>query len=395
MVPGARSSRAGFLFVRDCMVYFQNMKQFIYSTATLIGMIIGVGIFAVPYVSARAGFWVGAFWIAVLGLVTLVIHLYFGQVVSGTSGKHRLAGYAQRYIGHYSKQAVTISQTIAFWGAQLAYIIVGGAFLRALFNKGDSFWWGLGVFAFTAIISFFGLRLFRRVEFYMTVGLILVLGVIMAIGAPSAQLSNLSTAWQTSGLFIPYGVVLFALGGSAALPEMWEIVGRRKRIFQASIIAGTLAAVLLTFLFSLVVVGVSGTSTSPEALQGLTAVLGTGLARLGALAGFFAIITSYLVLALYLKELFQYDLRVKHLPAWVLAVCVPFLMFLAGAQDYTRVIDWIGSVFGGFDAIMIMLVAMMFFHRRQRDGLKWKIILGASIVLLLVVGIIQKLFKPF
>lgn len=370
------------------------MRQILHATATLVGMIVGVGLFAVPYVSAQAGFAIGVFWILLLGALALMIHLFFGEVVAGTAGKHRLAGYAERYLGHHGKQVVTVSQTIAFWGAQVAYLLVGGTFLRVLlngFDGGSTLIYTVWVFALVALVTFFGLRLFDRVEFWMTLVLLVIVAVILGLGAPQVRLENLQGILPSAG-FVPYGVVLFALGGAAAVSEMWEIVGHRTRLLRRSIVAGTLIAVAITLLFALVVVGISGVDTTEEAIRGLQTALGPRIVWLGALFGFFAVITSYLVLALYLTEMFQYDFRVKHLPAWLFAVWVPLALVFAGAQNFVAVLDIVGSVFGGFDGIMIVLVALAFFKRRHVTGQRWKMVLGALAMLLLAIGIAQKLY---
>ena len=316
------------------------MRQFLHGTIILMGMIIGVGLFAVPYVSARAGFGIGLFWIVLLGAVSLLINLYFGEVVAGTPGKHRLVGYADRYLGHSAKKIVTISQTLSFWGAQVAYMLVGGTFLKILFQGGNgssSFFYTILLFGFVATITFLGLRIFDRVEFWMTWLLLAIIAVILVLGVPHIEASNLIGAGTGAGLFFPYGIILFALSGAAAIPEMWDMVNKKgtflffrkkeKRslfVMRGSIIVGTIVPVIITLLFALVVVGISGTATTEEAFEGLRSTLGSNIIWLGALFGFFAVVTSYLVVALYLKETFAYDFRVKAIPAWIFAVWVPF-----------------------------------------------------------------------
>ena len=186
----------------------------------MIGMIVGVGIFAVPYVSAQAGFLVGLFWIVLLGLVSLCINLLFGELVAGTPGKHRLAGYAQRYLGRPTKSIVTISQTIAFWGAQLAYLIVGGTFLRILLNGydgGSATGYSMWIFAFVAIVTFFGLRIFGKIEFYLTWALIAVIGFIFFIGAPHIIPQNF-VGGDIAKIFLPYGNAQNYYGGDNTQP---------------------------------------------------------------------------------------------------------------------------------------------------------------------------------
>lgn len=370
------------------------MKQFLHATATLIGMIVGAGIFAVPYVSAQAGVASGIFWIVLLTSVMLLVHLFFGEVVGGTQGKHRLAGYAHRYLGKHTKRVVLIAQTLGGWGAQLAYMVLSGVFLSVLFNGGEGgrVVYSLVVFLIVALVTFFGVRLFDRIEFWLTWGLLAVIAIIFLKGAPFVEAMNF-TSLQPGQFFFPYGVILFALGGAIAIPEMADLVGRRMRVLRASIVAGTVVSGLVTLLFMLVVVGISGYATTEEAFEGLRGTLGDGIIRLGAVFGFFSVITSYLLIPLYLKETFMYDFRVKPLPAWFFAVGMPLLFFLAGAQNFVDILDIMGSIFGGFDGIMILVVALAFFKRRHVARRKLKTALGIIGITLLAVGVIQKLVQ--
>ena len=71
----------------------------------LVGMIIGVGIFGVPYVLSRAGLVPGIFYFIVLGAAIILVHLFYGEAVLRTNGRHRLVGYAEKYLGMWGRRA--------------------------------------------------------------------------------------------------------------------------------------------------------------------------------------------------------------------------------------------------------------------------------------------------
>ena len=64
-------------------------KNFCGATATLIGTIVGVGIFGVPYVVAKSGFLLGLLFLFGLGGVALLLHLFYGEIVLRTPGGSR------------------------------------------------------------------------------------------------------------------------------------------------------------------------------------------------------------------------------------------------------------------------------------------------------------------
>lgn len=379
------------------MVYLKpaGMRYFLRSTATLTGMIIGVGIFGVPYVVAQAGFYLGLVWIFGIGILTLAVHLFYGQVVAATPGRHRLPGYADRYLGRHFKHLAATCEVIGYWGAQIAYIIVGGYFLSLLFGGNTALVFSTAMFVFTAMIALFGVRILGRVELWMTGLLLLTVLVIVAAGAPSVRAVNL-TAVNVSLWSLPFGIVLFALTGASAIPEMFDIAGRRRGTFSRSIILGSIIPIIITALFAWVVVGITGVSTTKAALDGLQAFLPPLVMKLGILFGFLAVITSYMVLALYLKELFAYDYRIKEFPAWFAGVCVPFVFFLAGARDFIRVIDLTGGIFTAFVSVIIPLAAIAMMRRREHLSY-WhpKIALALAIVIIFAAVVGYKIIRVF
>ena len=73
-----------------------DMKNFVLATTTLVGAIVGLGIFGIPYTAARAGFFIVVIYIVILGIVALLIQLLYGEIVERTEGKHRLTGYTEK-----------------------------------------------------------------------------------------------------------------------------------------------------------------------------------------------------------------------------------------------------------------------------------------------------------
>jgi len=53
--------------------------NFIYAVATLIGVIVGAGIFGLPFVSLKSGFFVTAFYLVILSVMMFFVHVFFGE----------------------------------------------------------------------------------------------------------------------------------------------------------------------------------------------------------------------------------------------------------------------------------------------------------------------------
>ena len=286
-------------------------KNFLFAVATLMGTIVGLGMFGIPYAASKAGFFVGAIYLVFLGGVMILVHLVIGEIVERTKGKHRLTGYIEKYLGMRAKQAIGAIIIFAIYAALLAYIIVAGRFLELIFAD------TIGAFTlsliFWAVISPFilrGIKTIGAVELGMAALLLLLTGVLFTLGIKEVNTENFS-GFNLASFFLPYGVIIFAMDGGVAVPEMRELLKLDGKNYKRAIILGTIIPIFVYFVFMSLVIGVSGVGTSEEALAGLSSHLGPGIVKIGAIFGMLAIITSYLALGSNLKHTFEYDWRIN------------------------------------------------------------------------------------
>lgn len=107
-------------------------KNYYLAAAVMVGYIIGVGMFGLPFLVSRAGLLSFIILIAVLGLVQYLLHLIYANLIVVTEGYHRMPGYAEIYLGRRGKIIVFIAKLVGNCGALLAYIIITGIFLNQL-----------------------------------------------------------------------------------------------------------------------------------------------------------------------------------------------------------------------------------------------------------------------
>ena len=121
--------------------------------------------------------------------------------------------------------------------------------------------------------------------------------------------------------------------------------------------------VLVTFVFVIVVVAVTGKGTTQDALVGLNAVLDGQATKFALIFGILTMATSYLMVTEAVKETLLWDLKMNKYAAYLLAVLVPYLCFLLGLRDLTRVVSFAGGVAGGLAASVLVLILI----RTMRD----------------------------
>lgn len=368
--------------------------------STLIGTTIGAGIFGIPYAFSQAGFGIGVFYLVVLGMVMLVLNLCYGEVILRTPGDHQLTGYGEIYLGKLGRLLGLAALLTAIYGALLAYIIQVGNFLGLLFNHSEfSSTFSLIFFAVFAVAVFLGLRLISEIEMIMVLFLIGLIFLIAVFGFSKITFSHFQpTAYSSSVLLLPYGVLIFALSGSSVIPEMEEILRDQHKKLKKSIILGTLIPALVYLLFATVVVGVSGMQTSPDAISGLAEFLSPVIVKIGAFLGVLAMSTSFLALGFVLKEMYFRDLCFSKVTAWICAVFPPLLLFLFGTKSFISVLEVTGAFMGGLTGI---LISILFIRARKVGRFKpeFTVPLPTAGVLLLafifLLGIFYQLIQVF
>ncbi|MBU0614092.1 hypothetical protein KJ766_02275 [Patescibacteria group bacterium] len=329
---------------------------FMRSVQPLIGSVIGVGIFGLPFVFAQSGFLIGLVHLILIAIVNLVVLLVYADLIVKTDGHHRLTGLVKEYAGNVWGHASTILMFGSTWGAMIAYIIIGGEFLQALAGGtlgGSLIVYQIIFFAVSSLVLVGGLGFVSRLEVFFVAALIIMLGVIMLGAMPEANFQNL-TYIQSSNWFLPFGVVLFAFGGMAAIPEMAHILGRKKSKLPKAVILGMSIVACIYLLFALVVVSVTGIGTTEEAILGLGSAIGDWALWLGAVVGLFSVFTSFLILGLSVMDTMIYDYKMRYMTSWFIAIIFPLIIFLFGARSFIDVIGFTGAVLGGLVGIIML-----------------------------------------
>ncbi len=109
-------------------------KNYLLAISTLMGTIIGVGIFAIPYVVTQSGVLPLIIIMPILVAIQYYLHLLYAEVVLSTKGNCRTPGFVGRYGDNFKKVLTLIITVLSDSGTLIAYIIVGGLFLHQLLN---------------------------------------------------------------------------------------------------------------------------------------------------------------------------------------------------------------------------------------------------------------------
>ena len=324
----------------------------------MASLIIGAGMFALPYLFSTAGILTGVFYLIAAAFVFTIVHLRYGEVIEKTPGKHRFAGYARLYLG---QRGFWLGAIVAGLGLTLvltAYLALGPVFLRLLVPAlGDSLnlylFWGIG-----AMAILFSLNRLKNFEFLAVVGMLAIILVLFGFGlAKGGDLSGLP-AFNPALIFLPYGAVLFALYGRPAISSLKDYFEENKfnsGSLRKAIILGTAVPAAFYLLLVLGVVWLSPSGVSPNSLTGLLLAPDWIVILVGIL-GMFAIWTSYFLLGLEVKNIFRYDFKLPPFIATLVAVVAPLALYLLGLRNFIGLVTVIGGVFLALESIMVILM---------------------------------------
>ncbi|MDP3792630.1 MAG: aromatic amino acid transport family protein [bacterium] len=333
-------------------------KPFLHATAILIGTMVGVGIFGIPFAFAKAGFWIGFLFLIGVGSATLFLNFIYGEIILRTHQPHQMVGYTQLYLGNFWKRLIFFSFLLTTYAALLAYIIIAGEFLpnvlsSVFYSSSNSF--SLWFFGIASLLVLFGIRTLAWVELTLSILFIAVIALIFGFGVGDVNFSNYSYV-NFEFWFFPYGVLLFAFGGLPAIPIQRQILVNNERYFKKSILTALSVVGVLYFVFGWTVLGISGDATTPDAISGLIDQIGGRVVFLGSLFGVMAVSTSYLMLGTAMLEIFHLDYGMGRKVSWLLVVAPPLVLFLGGLRNFIDVIGLAGAVGIGLEAFVLIFM---------------------------------------
>jgi tyrosine-specific transport protein len=365
---------------------FRRELSLFQGTALITSSIIGAGVLGIPYAVAQSGVLIGLAYILGLGLLMMGLNLMLGEVAMRTGQPLQLAGLAGKYLGPAGKLCMTVVVYSLLFGALLIYLIGEGEALAALFG-GRPVLWSLGFFAVAGTLVAIGLRTIKTVELFLTFGILIIVLLIAFFSVPHIDIQAMAHTNLAKILF-PYGVILFALHGTTAIPEAYSLLRDKKRTFHRAIILSMAIVMIVYAVFAVVVVGVSGSETTQIATIGLGQKMGPLMLTLGNVFAIVAMGTCFLMVGVSLRDSLQWDFRLPRTLSTGLVLFVPVALFLLGLRQFIAVLDIIGGVFGSIE--LLLIIAIYWVAKRRHSSL-----LTSFLLLTFTLGAVYSVVKLF
>lgn len=329
------------------------------ATGIISGLIIGAGMFTLPYAVNVSGAGWSVFNMLIAFFAVLLIHLVYGEVVVNNTSHHRLPGYAKMYLGNFAGNISRVSGIFGFNAVILVYAILGGIFLSTIFGGTSSFWSIVFLVSGSLVLFFSNAKRMGFINVILTIPLILSALYIAFLSAQNGSLENISFASEDP--FFSFGVFVFAFTGMSVIADAKDVFSGKGKIetasgLRSSIIIGTVLPLFLYIVFTVGVIMASGSVTTEDTLSGLSGILGGKILILGALVGILAAFTSYLSIAYDLKEIYELDLEASPRKSWVFSGLLPIVLFFLVSGDFLKLISLIGGFLIALDGIFVVFI---------------------------------------
>jgi len=331
--------------------------------ATIIGTVVGLGIFAIPYAARNVGIVPTVALIIAVALVMMLLNILFAEIIIFDKREECIIAYAGRYLGKWAEKIETCSIFFGYTGSLLAYTLAVSVFVQAVIPGEISYFWPI-VLAFSAvscIVLLNGVKNLGRLEFLLSG--IMCAAFLLVFGTSFAHWGEVPENW--SNVILPYGVVWFALTGESSIPIAIKLLGKEKKKILKIIPLSYFFIILITILFFIGALKTGGAGIGPDPFIAMGERMGDWLKYAGSAIGLLAVVTSHWVLSTYLNKILTSDVKIKPLTSWFLVVFTPLVMILLGASNFVSVIGLVGVLAGTLDALIILAIYKKIFSREN------------------------------
>ncbi len=316
---------------------------------------IGDGIFALPYVFYRAGWFISLFYLVALAIFVSTAHVIYLATLEKRGEKERLLGLTRKYFGTPGFWVGFVAIIVGLILTLVAYLILGTQFIHLAFPSVPT---SVAFFVFWLFISlpvFLDDRYVMDLELFGIACTSCVILFIFLSAWPNITFAGIP-AIEPGNFFLPFGVILFALAGWTSVEPAYE---SRKRLGirggpVRGLAFGTFFVAILYVMFAAGILG-SVPVVSPDTASGLT-TWPVWKKEILAIFGLLAVATVYIPISREIKNSLEKDLRWSKFAARSLIVLLPIFLIGLGFNNFLVVVGLVGGLFLSVQYLLIISV---------------------------------------
>jgi len=368
------------------------------------GCCIGAGMLGLPILSALAGFtpsfimflfsWM---FMTTTGLLLLEVNLHFRDEVN-------IVTMAERTLGFIGKVIAWSGFIFLFYCLMIAYISGSGELITDIVHSITGLtlpaWIG-SIFcsALLTIALYLGTQAVDHLNRFLMAGLIISYIVLVFLAAPHVDMNLLThTDWSIAVSVVP--IMIISFGFHNLVPSLTSYLNYDAKKLRISLIIGSIIPLVVYMVWEYLILGivpVQGEGGFQEALhegymisQILKTALGTSwISQAVQYFAFFALVTSFIGVALSFLDFLSDGLKIKKNPKGKILLCALVVIFpLVMSLIYPRLFLEALGYAGGIGAVLLfgILPALMAWSGRYHKKL-WttRIVPGGHFTLILII----------
>ena len=90
-------------------------KNFWLGLSLVIGTIVGVGLFVLPYVTVKSSFFIMLMYFVLVSAGIILLNNYYVTIALHNGMSHHLPGYAEAYLGKWAKRIAVLAEGIGLF----------------------------------------------------------------------------------------------------------------------------------------------------------------------------------------------------------------------------------------------------------------------------------------
>jgi amino acid permease len=344
-------------------------KKIISATASLIGAVIGAGLFVLPHFLKEGGWLTFLICLIIFGGGMILCHLLLAEIILRTKKRKYFTGYVGKYLGERARRLSFLYLFPGLVGALLVYMLMVGQFLF-LFGqpwlKIPPFYGSLALLVFASLLVFRKEKMLLKTQSASSFFLAVILLATIGYAAFKINPDSLIAFGKSFPLGLP-GIIFFSLTGWNALPMMARILTtpENKKKMGAIILFSLGGVALLYFLFSLALTSLGVDIINWSQIDYLS-VSSFYLVKVLALIGLIAGAASFFSLGNYLKNSLVVDYHFPNRLAIGATILAPLLLYLLlGSGHLLSLMGIVGAFLGSLQGGIILLI---FLKARKRGN---------------------------
>lgn len=356
-------------------------KSLLGGALLVTGVCVGGGMLGLPILTSTAGFYPSLLVFFLTWLLMMFTGFLFLEACLWFKGGVNMITMTEKTVGPWAKHLCWLVYLFLFYSLTLAYVDGGAQIISYL--TGISYYQGIAFFAAAlAFTAFTPVRFVDLLNIVLMIGLVVSYGVLLGLGSSEVVVDRLSQQMSWPHALQIFPVCFAAFGYQGLIPTLCSHFDYDRKKIMGSIVLGTFFSFVIYLSWQFFVMGIvpfEGPSGLQQALiEGQTSIYplsgslkNSSLIFLGNLFGLFALVTSFIGVALSLRDFLADGLTIEknilgRIKLVLLILCPVMLILFNYPAIFLVALEYAGGFGGAF--ILALLPIMIIYWGRSKFG---------------------------